>query len=144
MYATIITVFKFMTIKKLLPKIKDMNSLFVCISILVKSNVSRQCLINFLNEVSSQSLRHYLKLANIYDRNSNKKKSDLTEMIIYGCMNEKLKNKRVEDISINKAYSILKQKDIIIKSLPGYGNLGLRKKDIKPYVEVNPLIYDFA
>ena len=133
-----------MTIKKLLPKIKDMNSLFVCISILVKSNVSRQCLINFLNEVSSQLLRHYLKLANIYDRNSNKKKSDLTEMIIYGCMNEKLKNKRVEDISINKAYSILKQKDIIIKSLPGYGNLGLRKKDIKPYVEVNSLIYDFA
>ena len=114
-----------------------MNSSFVCISILVKSNISRQCLINFLSEVSSQSLRHYLKLANIYDGNSNKKKSDLIEMIMYGCMNGKSKNKRIEDIAINKVYSILKEKDVIIKSLPGYGNLGLRKKDIKPYVENN-------
>ena len=112
-----------------------MNSSFVCISILVKSNISRQCLINFLSEVSSQSLRHYLKLANICDGNSNKKKSDLIEMIMYGCINGKLKNKRIEDITINKAYNILK--DVIIKSLPGYGNLRLRKKDIKPYVENN-------
>ena len=40
----------------------------------------------------------------------------------------------IEDISINKAMSILKEKDILIKSLPGYGNLGLKKKDIKPFV----------
>ena len=85
-----------------------MNSSFVCISILVKSNISRQCLINFLSEVSSQSLRYYLKLANIYDGHSNKKKSDLIEMIMYGCMNCELKNKRIEDITINKACSILK------------------------------------
>ena len=51
----------------------------------MKSNISRQCIINFLNEVSSQSSRYYLKLANIYDGNSNKKKSDLIEMIMYGC-----------------------------------------------------------
>ena len=41
----------------------------------------------------------------------------------------------IEDISINKAMSILKEKDILIKSLPGYGNLGLKKKDIKPFVD---------
>ena len=58
-------------------------------------------------------------------------------MITYGCINGKLKNKRIEHVSINKAYNILKEKDIIIKSLPGYGNLGLRKKDIKLYVENN-------
>ena len=58
-------------------------------------------------------------------------------MIIHGCINGKLKNKIIEDISINKAHSILKERDIIIKSLPGYGNLGLRKKDIQPYVENN-------
>ena len=46
-----------------------MNSSFVCISTLVKSNIARQALIHFLNEVSSQPLRYYLKLANIYDRN---------------------------------------------------------------------------
>ena len=30
------------------------------------------------------------------------------EMIIYGCINGKLKNKRIEDISIKKAHNILK------------------------------------
>ena len=56
---------------------------------------------------------------------------------MYDCINGKLKNKRIKDITINKAHGILKEKDVIIKSLPGYGNLGLRKKDIKPYVENN-------
>ena len=63
----------------------------------MKSNISRQCIINFLNEVSSQSSRYYLKLANIYDGNSNKKKSDLIEMIMYGCriVNEKIKRLKI-------------------------------------------------
>ena len=104
-----------------------MNSSFVCISILVKNKTPKNSLINFLNEVSSQSLR----LANIYDGNSNKKKSDLIEMIIYGRMNGKLKNMNFDDISNNKANSILKEKDISMKSLSGYGNLGIRKRDIK-------------
>ena len=59
-----------------------MNSSFVCISTLIKSKLDMNCVINHLNEVSSQSLRSYLRLANIYDGNSNKKKSDLVEMII--------------------------------------------------------------
>ena len=50
-------------------------------------------------------------------------------------MNGKLKNMDISDISNNKSQSILKEKDISIKSLPGYGNLGLKKKDLKPYVE---------
>ena len=41
----------------------------------------------------------------------------------------------IDDISTNKTHSILKECNIIVKSLPGYGNIGLRKKDIKPYVE---------
>ena len=72
-----------------------MNSSLVAISILVKSNISRQCLINFLMDVSSQSLRAYLKLANIYDSNCNKKKTDLIEMIAYGCITNKLNKKRI-------------------------------------------------
>ena len=56
-------------------------------------------------------------------------------MIVYGCMNGKLKNKVVDKISVKKTYTILRENNIIIKSLPGYGNMGLRKKDIKPYVE---------
>ena len=62
-----------------------------CIGILVKSNISKRCLINFLNGVSGRTLRAYLGLAEVYDGNANKKKSDLIEMIIYGCMNGKLK-----------------------------------------------------
>ena len=60
-------------------------------------------------------------------------------MIIYGCMNDKLKSRIIEDISINKAHSILQKKNITIKSLPRYGNLGLHKKDVKPYVEDNKM-----
>ena len=58
-------------------------------------------------------------------------------MIVYGCMNGKLKNKVVEEISVKRAYTILRENNINIKSLPGHGNMGLRKKDIKPYVENN-------
>ena len=112
-----------------------MNSSLVCIGILVKSNISRLCLINFLNRVSSNALRAYLGLAEVYDGNANKKKSDLIEMIVYGCMNGKLKNKVVDEISVKRAYTILRENNINFKSLPGYGNMGLRKKDIKPYVE---------
>ena len=110
-----------------------MNSSLVAISILVKNNISRQCLINFLTDISSQSLGSYLRLSNIYDGNCNKKKTDLIEMVVYGCITNKLDKKRIEDISLNKAYTILKEKDISVKSLPGYGNLVLRKKDIKTY-----------
>ena len=56
-------------------------------------------------------------------------------MIVYGCKNGKLKNKLVEDISFKSRFTILKEHKINIKSLPGYRNMGLRKKYIKPYVE---------
>ena len=62
-------------------------------------------------------------------------KSDLIEMIIYGSINGKIKNKIIDNISINKAHSILKENNIVIKLLPGYGNISKRKKDIKPYTE---------
>ena len=107
-----------------------MNSSFVGISILVKSNISERYLVNILMNISSQSLKSYLKLANIYDGVSSKKKTDLIEMIVYGYMNGKLRKVRIEDISINKANKILSDKNISIKSLPGYGNLAMRKKDI--------------
>ena len=111
-----------------------MNSSFTYISILVKSNLPKNCLVSFLNDASSQSLRSYLRLA-VYDGNANKKKSDLIKMIVCGCMNYKLKNSTIDQMSINKSRSILKEKNISTKSLPGYGNLGLKKREIKPYDE---------
>ena len=55
-------------------------------------------------------------------------------MIVYGCITNKFNKEPIKDISINKADKILKEKDILIKSLPGYGNMGLKKKDIEPHV----------
>ena len=112
-----------------------MYSSLVWTGILVKATTSKLCLTNFLNEVSSSALRKYLGVAEVYDGNANRKKSDLIEMIVYGCMNGKLKNKIVEDISLKSALTILKEHNITIKSLPWYGNKRLRKKDINPYVE---------
>ena len=58
--------------------------------------------------MSSQSLRSHLRLANIYDGNSNKKETDLIEMIVYGCIINKLNKEPIKDISIYKAMSTLK------------------------------------
>ena len=111
-----------------------MNSTFASISLLLKSNLGERCLINTLMNMTSQSLRFYLKHANIDDGNSNKKKTELVEMIVYGCITNKLNKEPVKDISNNRVNAILKERNILIKSLPGYGNSGLRKRDIKPYV----------
>ena len=40
--------------------------------------------------VSAQALRNCLECTNIYKGNSPKKKTDLIEMIVYGCITEKL------------------------------------------------------
>ena len=56
-------------------------------------------------------------------------------MIIYGCITEKIDKKEIEDLSIKQANQILNKNNIIVKSLPGSANAGLRKKEIKPFVE---------
>ena len=117
-----------------------MNSAFVVISTLIKSNIGEKCIINFLMNISAQALRDYLECANIYNRTSPKKKTDLIEMIIYGCIIEKLNKKEIEDISIKQVNQILNKSNIIVKSLPGYRDARLRKKEIKPYVKEKPFI----
>ena len=54
-------------------------------------------------------------------------------MIVSGCINIKLCKNKTEDVSKNDVRMILKDKNINIKSLPGYGNSKLKKKNIKPY-----------
>ena len=71
---------------KIFYKYKNMNPAFVAISTLVKSNIGEKCLMNFLMNVSAKGLRDYLECANIYKGTSPKKKTDLIEMIIYGCI----------------------------------------------------------
>ena len=108
-----------------------MNSSLVAISSLVKSNIGERCLIIFLMNISSTALRDYLKVTNIYCSNSSKKKTNYTEMIVYGCITNKLN--QIEDISIKEANKILKENKIILKSLPGYGNAELKRKGMKPF-----------
>ena len=107
-----------------------MNSSLVAISTVVKSNISERCLVNILMNISTPALRDYLKLANIYRGNSLKKKANLVEMIIHECITNKLDKNKIEDISVKEANKILKEKEIILKLLPEYGNAGLKKKNI--------------
>ena len=67
-----------------------MNSSFVVISTLAKSDIDEKCLINILMNMSTQALRDYWECANIYKGNASKKKTDLVEMIVYGCITDKL------------------------------------------------------
>ena len=108
-----------------------MNSSLVAISTLVKSNVGEICLVSFLMNVSALALRDYLKLTDIYKGNGTKNKTKLIEMIVYGCITNKLNKEEREDISINHVKQILNKNGILIKSLPGYRNSGLKENDIK-------------
>ena len=111
-----------------------MNSSFVAISTLINSDIGKRCFINFLINMPAQSLKNYLECANIHKGTSPKKKTDLVEMIVYGCITDKLNKNVVEDISTKQSNQILNKNGIIINSLPGYGNAELKKKDIKPYI----------
>ena len=56
-------------------------------------------------------------------------------MIAYGFMTGKLNKKYLEDISIKKANQIVNKYNIAIDSLPGYGNMRLKKKEIKSHIK---------
>ena len=107
-----------------------MNASFVMISILVKSNLSDKCLINALYSIDRRAFHNYLGIVEIYDANSSKSKCDLIEMVVYGYIKGKLKKESVSEISLNNAYKILKHQGINILTLPGYGNMNLKRKDI--------------
>ena len=51
-----------------------MNSSFVSIATLAKSNLGEKCLINILMNISSDALRDYLECRKIYKGASSKKK----------------------------------------------------------------------
>ena len=91
-----------------------MNFSFVAISTLIKSNIGEQCLINILMNISTQSLRDYLKC-----------------YFKFGRITDKLNKEGVRDISTKQANQILNKSNIVVKSLPGYGNAELKREDIK-------------
>ena len=69
--------------------------------------MGEKCLINFLMNASTKTLKDYLECASIYKGASPKKKTDLIEMIVYGCMTRTLNKKDIEDISIKQEKQIL-------------------------------------
>ena len=108
-----------------------MYSTLVAISILVQINIGEKCLTNFLMNVSTSALHEYLRSANIYKGESTKKKTELIEMIVYGCITNSTNKYETKEISKDQASKILRENKIKLKSLPGYGNSELKKKDKK-------------
>ena len=82
--------------------------------------------------IPAQALGDYLRLANIYKSNSSKRETNLVEMVVYGCITNKINKNEIEDISPKETHKILKEYEIILKSLPGYGNAELKRHDMKP------------
>ena len=85
-----------------------MNSSFVAISILMNRRLNKKCLIGILMNMSSEALRGYLELANIYKGNSPQKKTNLIEMIVYGCITDKLNKNDIKDISRKELNEVLR------------------------------------
>ena len=111
-----------------------MYSLVIVIRILVKSNIGEKCLTNFLMNVLTSALRKYLKLANIYKGESTKKKTELIEIIIYGCITNSTNEYEIKEITNDQANKILRENKITLKSLPGYGNCDMKKKGMEPVI----------
>ena len=51
-------------------------------------------------------------------------------MIVYGCITNTLDKNKIEDISIKEANKTINENKIRLKSLLGYGNAELKKKDM--------------
>ena len=64
--------------------------------------------------VSTKGLKDYLECASIYKGASPKKKTDLIEMIVYGCMTGTINRKDIEDISIKQVKQMLNKNNITI------------------------------
>lgn len=67
-------------------------------------------------------------MASIYSEKSAKEKTQLIEMIIYGCITNKINKSEIKDISTKELNKELSERKILVKSLPGYGNKELKKK----------------
>ena len=105
-------------------------SSFVSIATLVKSNLGEQWLINILMNISTIALSDYLECAKSYKGASTKKKTHFIEMIVYGHITNEINKMNPVDISKIERNQIFKQNEINVRSLPGHGNVGRKRKDI--------------
>ena len=74
--------------------------------------------------ISTNALSDYLECAKINKGASSKKKEDLAEMIVYGHITNEINKMNHVEISKIERSQILKQNEINVRSLPGYGNVG--------------------
>ena len=89
--------------------------------------------------LSTKGLKDCLECASIYKGTSAKKKTDFIEMIVYGYMSETLNKKDLKDKN-KRRKQILNKNTITINSLPGHGNMGLKKKEIKSQIKEKTFI----
>ena len=94
----------------------------------------------FFNKYVNKRIRSLFRMCISYKGTSPKKKTDLSEMIVHGCMAGTLNKQDLQDISIKQAKQILNKNSITINSLPGHGNMRLKKKEIKPCIKEKPFI----
>ena len=64
-----------------------------------------------------------------------KRKRNLLKWLFMDVWLEHWIKKDLEDIKIKEAKQTLNKNNITRDSLPGYGNMGLKKKEIKPYAK---------
>ena len=94
----------------------------------------------FCNECVIDRIKRLFRICIYYEGTSPKKKTDLIEMIVDGCMTRTLNKKDLEDIPIKQAKQILNKNNITVDSLPGYGNMRLKKKEIKSQIKEKAFI----
>ena len=117
-----------------------MNSSFLAIATLVASNLGESCLINIVMNISNKSLRSHLQCRKIYNGTSSKKKTELMEILVYGHITDKISKMGLQDITKKEANQILNKNKIQIKTLPGYGNMELKRKEILACTNNEPSI----
>ena len=84
-----------------------MNSTFIAIVVLLRSDLGERCLVNALINISTEALRSYLDMANIFSGHSSKNKSDLVEMVASGCITKKISKLYLKDISTKELNKLL-------------------------------------
>ena len=81
-----------------------------------------------------------MECGKIYKGISSKKKTDLVEMILYGCITDKIDKMGLQDITKKEANQVLNANKINLKTLPGYGDMGLKRKEILVCTNSEPSI----
>lgn len=112
-----------------------LNSALVAISILMNSSLSEKGMTNIPIKFTNEALKEYLE-ADLKSQFIKEKDRPYRNGIICH-ITDKLNKMGIEDITKNEAKEILQRFNIRVSSLPGHGNVGLKRKEILALAEQN-------